>query len=240
MKCSIIAKTIWSLDKYLSSLNMFLIDETIEWLESHFDIIRLLNDFNFTQNTINAFKSLFCDRFSSRVVEIVSIFIDVELIELKQKSNEILTFYYKKVTSLMQKIDARDRSAQNSHVNEFILFFLKSTMLNIILRTFIRELFKLEIRREAIREMISSDRSLKIIYQLIEKTRRINIEIQKLYDEEIRQNELSFYRKLIQQSLLQTKIKVMLTQYHSNRSRFKTSSWSIHHDHHSDYFTNRF
>jgi endonuclease YncB( thermonuclease family) len=69
--------------------------------------------------------------------------------------------------------------------------------------------------REATRKMISSDKSLKIIYQLIEKTRRINIEIQKLYDEKIRKNELLFYRKLAQQSLSQTKIEAMLTQYHS-------------------------
>ncbi len=71
--------------------------------------------------------------------------------------------------------------------------------------------------------MILFDRSLKIIYQLIKEARRINIEIQKLYDEEIRQNELSFYRELVQQFLSQTKIKAMLTQYHSNRSRFKMS-----------------
>jgi hypothetical protein len=71
--------------------------------------------------------------------------------------------------------------------------------------------------------MISFDRSLKIIYQLIEETRRINIEIQKLYDEEIRQNELSFYRELAQQSLSQIKIETMLTQYHFNRLRSKSS-----------------
>jgi hypothetical protein len=175
---------------------------------------------------MNAFKSLFCDRFSSRVVEIVSVLIDVELIELKQKSNEILTSYYKRMTSLMQRVDARDRSVSSSftHLFESTLFSLKSIMLNIILRAFIRELFESKIRREAIRDMISSDRSLRIIYQLIEKTRRINIEIQKLYDEEVRQNELSFYRKLIQQSLSQIKIEIMLTQYHSNRFRLKTSS----------------
>ncbi len=97
-------------------------------------------------------------------------------------------------------------------------------MLNIILRAFIRELFELEIRREATREMISFDRSLKIIYQLAKKARRINIEIQKLYEEKIRQNELSFYRDLAQQFLSQTKIEIMLIQYHSNRSRLKTSS----------------
>ncbi len=230
-----------SSDKYLFSLNKLLIDETVEWFESHLDVIRLLNDSTLIQDTINAFKFLFCDRFSSRVVEIVSVSIDVELVELKQKSDETLVSYYKRMTSLMQRVDARNRSiSSSSHLSESILFSLKSAMLNIILRTFIRELFELEIRREAIRDMISSDRSLKIIYQLIEKTRRINIEIQKLYDEEVRQNELSFYRELTQQSLSQTKIEVMLTQYHSNRSRLKTSSWSIHNDHHSDYSTNRF
>jgi hypothetical protein len=84
--------------------------------------------------------------------------------------------------------------------------------------------------REATREMISLDRSLKIIYQLIEKARRTNIEIQKLYDEEMRQNELFFYRKLIQQFLSQAKIKAMLTQYHSSRTRSRASSWNIHAD----------
>jgi hypothetical protein len=153
-----------SSNKYLSSLNMLLIDEATEWSKSHSDAIRLLNDSSSTHDTIDAFKSLFCDRFSSRVVEIVSVLIDVELAELKQKSNKILTFYYKRMTSLMQRIDVRDRSVQNLHAFEFILFFLKSIMLNIILRAFIRELFESEIRREATREMILSDRSLKIIY----------------------------------------------------------------------------
>jgi hypothetical protein len=148
--------------------------------------------------------------------------IDVKLTELRQKSNETLVFYYKRVTELMQRVDARDRS--NLHADEFILSSLKSVMLNTILRAFIRELSDSEIRREAIRDMISSNRSLKTIYQLTKETRRINIEIQKLYEKEIRQNELSFYRDLTQQFISQTKIEIMLTQYHSNRSRLKTSS----------------
>ncbi len=171
---------------------------------------------------MNVFRSLFCDRFLSRVVEIMLISIDVKLTELRQKSNETLVFYYKRVTELMQRVDARDRS--NLHADEFILSSLKSVMLNTILRAFIRELSDSEIRREAIRDMISSNRSLKTIYQLTKETRRINIEIQKLYEKEIRQNELSFYRDLTQQFISQTKIEIMLTQYHSNRSRLKTSS----------------
>ncbi len=175
---------------------------------------------------MNTFKIIFCDRFSSRVVKVVSIFIDVKLAELKQKSKKTLVSYYKRMTELMQRIDVRDRSSSdsNSHADEFTLSSLKSVMLNIILRAFIRELFDSEIRRETTRDMISSDRSFRTIYQLTEKTRRINIEIQKLYDEEIRQDELTFYKDLVQQSMSQVKIETMLTQYHSARSRIKTSS----------------
>ncbi len=185
--------------------------------------MRLLNDSVSTQETMNIFKIIFCDRFSSRVVEVILISIDVELAELKQKSDETLTFYYKRVISLMQRVDVRDRSSSISHAEEFTLSSLKSVMLDIILRAFIRDLIDSEIRREVTRDMTSSDRSLKTIYQLIEKARRTNIEIQKLYDEKVRQNELFFYRELAQQSLSQTKIETMLTQYHSARSRSRTS-----------------
>ncbi len=150
--------------------------------------------------------------------------IDVELAELKQKSDETLASYYKKITSLMQRVDARDRPSPISHAEGSALSSLKSAMLDTILRAFIRDLIDPEIRREATRDMTSPNRSLKTIYQLTEKARRTNIEIQKLYDEEIRQNELSFYRELTQQSLPQAKIEAMLTQYHSNRSRPRASS----------------
>jgi hypothetical protein len=149
-----------SSDKYFLSLNMLLTDETAKWFESFFDAIRLLNDLSLTQNTMNAFKFLFCDSFSSRIVEIVSVFIDVELVKLKQKSDEILISYYKRMTSFMQGIDVCDCS----HISEFILLSLESIMLDTTLRAFIRELIDSEIRRESTRDMISRDRFLKTIY----------------------------------------------------------------------------
>ncbi len=195
-----------SFDKYLSFLNMLLIDKIIERFENHSNAICLLNDSFFIQNTVEIFKTIFCNRFSFRIVEIVSMFTDVKLIELKQKFDEILVSYYKRMTSLMQRIDARDRFL----AKKSILSSLKSAMLNIILYAFIRELIDSKIRREAIRDMISANKFLKTIYQLAKKARRINIKIQKLYEKEIRQNELSFYRHLILQFLSKIKIEIIV------------------------------
>ncbi len=72
--------------------------------------------------------------------------IDVKLTELRQKQDETLTAYYKKIIDLMQRIKIKNRSIFQDITSS--LFSFESAMLNIILRTFIRELFEFEIRRE--------------------------------------------------------------------------------------------
>lgn len=60
-------------------------------------------------------------------------------------------------------------------INVFDL--LESAMLNIILKVFIRELNDNKFRKKITREIITFNKSLKLIYNLIKKTHRINIEI---------------------------------------------------------------
>ena len=69
---------------------------------------------------------------------------------------------------------AKDRPI-NTSIDIFIP--LKSTILNTILRAFIKGFNNYEIRKEATRGIIFSDCFLYIIYSLAEKVRRINIEI---------------------------------------------------------------
>ena len=73
--------------------------------------------------------------------------------------------------------------------------------------------------KEIIRDMTFNDRSLKTIYNLIEKVRRINIEMQKLFEEELKQNELTFYKNLAQKNILKHQIQTLLTFYHVDRDR---------------------
>ena len=172
----------------------------------------MLNDSVFTQFTIVSFKSLLCERFFSKIVEIIFVSFDVELVELRQRDDEFLTDYYKRIIDLMQRINAKNKFVFAAAI---ILILLEFAMLNIILRAFIRDLLNFEIRKKIIKNMISSNRSLRTIYQLTKKTRRINIEIKKLFDEKLKYDELSFYKNLAQRNLFRHQIEILLTEYHA-------------------------
>jgi len=68
----------------------------------------------------------------------------------------------------MQCVEVKDKSTFNSFT---ILTLLKSAMLNIILRAFIKKISNHIIQREVIRNMIATDKSLKFIYNLAEKVK---------------------------------------------------------------------
>lgn len=88
-------------NKFLDSINLFLIDETKDWAESHPKTVKHVENFNLINQTIIDFKSLFCERFSFKTVEQAPIFIDSEFQKLKQRTNESLFTYYKKTKNIM-------------------------------------------------------------------------------------------------------------------------------------------
>ena len=111
----------------------------------------------------------------------------------------------------MQRINVKNKFA---FVVAIIFILFEFVMLNIILRAFIKNLLNFEIRKKIIKNMISSNRSLRTIYQLAKKTRRINIEIKKLFDEKFKYDELSFYKNLTQRNLFRHQIEILLIEYH--------------------------
>ena len=168
----------------------------------------------FIQSIINNFKYLLCERFFNKIIKVQLTFFDVKLNELRQKSNESLIAYYKRIINLMYRVEIKNRSIFTSiDINIFSL--LKFAILNTILRVFIKKLLNSKIRKKATRNIINLNKSLRSIYQLIEKTRRINFEIQKLFDEKLKLNELFFYKQLIMKNLSRTKINILLTQYYA-------------------------
>ena len=96
-------------------------------------------------------------------MKIQSIFFETKLFDLKQKSNESLTIYYKRIINMMQRIDIRNRSIIISIVVD-TLSLLESTMLNIILKAFIRDLSNQKIKKKIIKNMIAANKSLRFIY----------------------------------------------------------------------------
>ena len=163
------------------------------------------------QATINSFKSLLCERFPTKAIEVTHVPFDVELSELHQKLNEPLAVYYKRVQNLMTRVGAKDRLSMG------VLGLLESAMLDTILRASIRGLNDNKLRKGATRGMAASDRSLKSIYNLAEETRRTNIEIQKLCDEEHKHDELQYHKALAQKNLQKHQIEAPLRPTYQNQ-----------------------
>ena len=114
-------------------------DDAAEWVESSPDAIRLMETPEPTQDTVNTFKSLFCEMFPSKAVEVTSVPYDLEVRELRQKPEESLNQYQKRVINLMTRIGARDR------LPNVQLTPVESTMLDFILRSFINGITDIEL-----------------------------------------------------------------------------------------------
>jgi hypothetical protein len=212
---------------YLDSLNMLLTDDAAEWAESHPDAIHLLAIEEPTIQDLANFKSLLCERFPTKAVEISPIPFDVELSELRQRSDEALVSFYKRVTSLMQRVGAKDRPALTSSTT---LTLLESAMLNTILRAFIKGISDHTVQKEATRGMTATDRSLKSVYNLAEEARRTNLEIQKLFEEEMKSKELIFYKDLAERNMPKSQIDALMTAFHPTSAPNKGPGWTFHSD----------
>jgi len=68
----------------------------------------------------------------------------------------------------MQRVEAKDKSTFNSFT---IFTLLKLTMLNIILRAFIKRISNHIVQRKITRSMTATDKLLKFIYNLAEKAK---------------------------------------------------------------------
>lgn len=195
---------------YLQYLDLFLIDDAAVWVESNSEATRLLNEESPTQATIDEFTSLLKQKFPAPPSEeIAPITFDAELADLRQQSNETVTAYYKRTMSLMQKYGARDRSPSVT------LSLAEGSLLDTFLRTWIRGLSDATIKRKCAEVMGTTDRSLRMLYDLAESTRRVNLEIQKLFEDETKENELQFYKDIAQRNMSKAQIDALLANYHA-------------------------
>ena len=163
---------------------------------------------------------MFCDVFSSREVEVSLISFEIKLIKLHQRLNELLFIYYKRICNFIKGVSAKNKLISMSAA-VFSLF--ESTMLDIILRSFIRNIDDHEIRKKVIKDMIIIDRFFRFVYNLVEEARRINVKIQKFAKEKSKSNELLFYKSLMKKNLSKQQMTSLLTSHQiSKTSRDQT------------------
>ena len=111
----------------------------------------------------------------------------------------------------MQRVEIKNRSFSDI----IFLTLLESVMLNIILRVFIKKMSDFVIQKETIRIMTSQNKSLRSVYNLAEKARRINLKIQKLFEQKMKIKKLQFYKNLAQRNLIKSQIEALQAFYHT-------------------------
>jgi len=90
---------------------------------------------------------------------------------------------------------------------------LKSTILDTIIRAFVKDLTNANIKLKIIRTIIAIDRLLKVTYNLVEKIQYTKIKIEKFQEKKFKNKKLDFYRILVQKTISKTQLNLFITIY---------------------------
>ena len=96
---------------------------------------------------------------------------DIELAELRQLADELLPSYYGRAGQILTSVGARDCAGESRQE----LTILEAFMLDTVIRSFVRGLYDLDIRKEATKGLALNGRSLRGIYSFAEETYRTNL-----------------------------------------------------------------
>ncbi len=194
--------------KFLNCVNLLLIDDVAKWAETNLDVVRILAKKNSSQKSIDNFRTLFCERFFVKFIKSATVNFDIELNDLRQFSDEFINIYDKRLTALMLRVKIRNRTE-----TELSLFLLEFVILNVIMKSFVRDLLNDDTRKKTIRDLIMIDKSLKDLCNLTKNVDRVKKKFHKLMKKENKTKELIFYKKMINKSTFQDKVQIMLIFY---------------------------
>ena len=200
-------------DRFINSVNLLLTDDAAEWAETNLDAARLLEDEDPTTESVASFRTLFQERFPAKRVESPATNFHSELGEFRQGSNETISSYHKRLLNLMSRVAAKDRPITGR------LSLLEEATLGEITKAFARGLHDGDVRRETLRGLTTSDRSLREIVSIAENADRSKRELRKIMEEENRSVELEFYKNMVAKTTPKERIESMLAQYRAGSDR---------------------
>lgn len=193
--------------RYMNNINLLLIDDAVEWAKINVEAANLLTQEDSIVESVVTFRNLFQKQFSTKTIKTFSTSFDIELEEMKQKSKKLIEAYHKRFLTLMLRYGVKNRSIASN------LFLLKSVILDVIMKTFVRGLLDDEVRKKTIRGLFTTKKSLRGFCSLTKNADRSKREFQKLMKEENKSRELKFYRNMIQRTMPQDRIEAMLVSY---------------------------
>ena len=165
--------------RFMNSVNLFLIDDVADWAEINMNAVCFLKENDFTKKTVFAFKILFQERFSVKIMKSSIINFHIELEKFRQKTNESINAYYKRMLNFMSRVAVR---------NWFVverLFFLKKATLEKITKTFVKKLHDDDVKKKIIRELIIFDRSLRELFVIAKNADQFKKKMKKIMKKKI-------------------------------------------------------
>ena len=141
---------------------------------------------------------------------------------LRQKNDEILMFYYKRVAFIMFQIEVKDRDIIS-------LIQTESILLNTAIRIFVREISDRYVQIEAFRHLMKSDRSLRDIYAAAKKTNKNKNVIKKLVDEKSKIKKLDYLKSYVLKTMIKTQLNSNLAFLSSNEHLIFSTHYSLKH-----------
>ena len=155
---------------------------------------------NPTRETVASFVSILKHRFPGKVIEAAPIVtFESELAELRQKPDETLTSYHSQALDMMYKYGAKDRTTATE-----ALTLAESSVLDTFLRGGICGIIDPSVERKWTKYVGAHDRSLRMLYEVAESTRGINLEVQKLFEDETKDSEPQFYKETAERNMPKT------------------------------------
>ncbi|MCJ1343984.1 hypothetical protein MMC31_002184 [Peltigera leucophlebia] len=182
--------------EYVNALDVLLVGEAAEWAEENPLVQTRINKADPTLEDVEALKTLLQDRFPQRLTEITTFNINAELESLKQQSDENLLTYYKRAKSMMERVGARDRAESGTPLTP-----LEAAPLDTVMRSFVKGIHDMGIKKAAARGLTSATKSFSALYIIVEEARCIKVEVEKLEAAEAKDAELQYYKNLAEKRL---------------------------------------
>ena len=153
------------------------------------------------------------------MIESTTLNVDAEISKLSQQAGETLGTYYKKANSLLIQARSRDRETPLMTIGEVLkgnfapLSPSENTVLDSVIRAFIRGISDTIVRVDTLRGLVATQRSLKGAYTIAEKSKKLNEELVLMEKLEQEQNELEFLRQVVKDRVSSEPILELMKSY---------------------------
>ena len=161
--------------EYIEAIDVLWTEEAAEWAEGNSLMQARITKLSPTSDDVEAIKQLMQDSFPQRSSEVHTFDIKTEFENLRPRSDETLSAYYKRARSMMERMGARDRPETG-----IPLLPLESAFLDNATRPSVKGISDSDVKKEAARGLSSSARSFYSVYSIAEKARKAKAEVNKL------------------------------------------------------------